>query len=85
MQPALNVHGNAQGHAGALLKTFAPGPASAGRYGDVLELRAHLKGQTEAGRQFCNCGAHSPNADQKMIVLPGDLADEVCLFDGSRI
>jgi hypothetical protein len=43
MQPALNVHGNAQGHVGALQKTFALGRVSMDRCGDVRESRAHLK------------------------------------------
>jgi len=46
--------------------------------GDVLETRAHLQRQAKGGRQFRNAGSHSLNAKQKMIVGPGDNADEAC-------
>ena len=53
------MHRMAQSHEGGLQKAFALGRVGMDRCGDVLEPRAHLERQAEAGGQFRNPGAHT--------------------------
>src|SRR5450759_5148187 len=72
----LDMHRMAQSPEGGLQKTFALGWMGMDGCSDILEPRAHLERQAEPGRQFRNPGAHSLNAEQKMIVGSGDHANE---------